>query len=155
MRHTRFLPSRILQTEPQKVHIGRRVYDSQRTVDVECIYSWLTVEPLRQHTLKDISRCDVLLRLLHRLQEGSFRGPCFELQLSLGSLLPNNGQCARKALLKPIEPPHRTLVRSLASLARQVGGHHQVDLFLHMVERQHLIEEHQASVGNSELILRG
>ena len=37
-------------------------------------------------------------------------------------------------------------------LARQIGGDDKVDLLLDVVEGEHLVEEHQAGVGNAQLV---
>ena len=62
----------------------------------------------------------------------------------------------RKSLCEPsfylVESADGALVGSFARLACEVGGYDQVNFFLHVVEGQDLIEEHQAGVGNAELV---
>ena len=64
------------------------------------------------------------------------------------------GNARGKPLLQRIQPSNRPFVRPLTSPPRQVGCGNQVNLLLHMVERQHLVEEHQAGIRNTQLIRR-
>ena len=143
-----------LHAESQKVHIRRRVHDPQRAIDLKRIDARLTVEALREHALEDIARGDILLRLRHGLQERRLRGSRRQLQLSGNPFATQRRQSARQPLFQLVQPLHRALVGPFPLLACQVGRHHQVDLLLHMIEGDHLVEEHQAGVRRAQLVLR-
>ena len=72
-------------------------------------------------------------------------------------LLAGLGQRAGKALFEALEALERTRVgdrRGVAGslLSRKVGGDDEVDLLLDVVECEHLVEEHEAGVGDAEFV---
>src|ERR1700733_5034517 len=148
-----FSPSQILQPKPQKIHIRRRINNPQRPINLKRIHSRHTIEPLRQHTLKNISRSNVLLRPLHRFQKSRLRSPRRNLQLPMRLLLPSHRQSPCQLLFQTLEPPPRPLISSLPPPPPQIRRHNQMNLFLHMIERKHLIKKHQAGIRYAQLIL--
>ena len=62
------------------------------------------------------------------------------------------GQRPRQPLLQLCQPGHGIGIGIARFAARYIGGNHQPDLLTHMIEGQHLVEEEQACVGNSQLV---
>ena len=71
-------------------HVGARVDDAQRPVDLEGVHPGPALETLAEHDLERVARCDVLLALPHRrlgplavelenelIQQRTDRVPCF------------------------------------------------------------------------------
>ena len=74
------------------------------------------------------------------------------LELALGFVLGQMGQRLCEALFEPVEA-RDGFVEGVGRLAAgYVGGRHQPDLLAHVVEGQHLVEEEQACVGNSQFV---
>ena len=53
----------------KKINIGRRIYLPQRAIEIERRNAWNEVEPLREHNLENIARCNVLLASLYAAHE--------------------------------------------------------------------------------------
>ena len=61
--------SPVLEPEAQEVHVGRRIDDAQRAVDLEGVDAGGAVEALREHALEDVAGGDVLLGRFDRAEE--------------------------------------------------------------------------------------
>src|ERR1700758_2940251 len=82
-----FSPTRsAVHTQPQKVHIGRRVDDAQRAIDGEGIVAGVDIETLRDDGLKDVTSGDVLPGLLNGAQVVSFSGALLHCEGARGAL---------------------------------------------------------------------
>ena len=58
-----------------------------------------------------------------------------------------------EAFFQSAKAPQSVVVCLSRRNQRHVRRHDEPDLFAHMIERQHFVEEHQASVGKAEFIL--
>ncbi len=118
----------------------------QRAVDRERIHADVGRETLRQHDLVDVARRDVLLRLPDDRFERRLREVRRQRQ-RLGGLGPRQRQRAFELAFEEIDLRARELVEAaqffVAGDAR-VGD--QQDAVLHVIERQHRVEQHEAGV---------
>ena len=129
-----------------EIHVGRRVHVAQRAVDRERVGAHLGLEALRQHHLVDVAGGDVLLRCAHLCLEMFTREVRGELQLVAVRLL-RHRQVALEFALEEPDLRHRELVERLEIV---VGSDARVrddqDAVLHVVERQHGVEQHEPRI---------
>ena len=152
--HLRRRPDDSESAHAHEVHVGRRVHVAQRAIHREGIGRDVRLEALREDRLIDIPRRDVLLDGAHAGFERlarlvgphvrrravnlfRLRQPAFELALQKLNL------CARKLVQR-----FEVLVRCYS----RVGD--DEDAVLHVIERQHRIEQHEPRIVFGPLFAR-
>ena len=115
----------------------------QRAIDRERVGGDLGFEPLRQHHLIDIAGRDVFLRGLHHLEEALARHVRRHLD-ALARLRMRMRQIAAQLALEEIDLRARELIQRLEIVVRRNARvRDDQDAMLHVVEREHRIEDHE------------
>ena len=143
------------QPHPQEIHVRRRIHNPQRAINRKRIHPGIHIEPLRQHSLKNVSRSDIVLDPLHPGQIIFLARTRFQLQLAARAVASwFFGQRLGQATLQIMQPADGICVGRLRLVPLQIRRRHQQNLLLHVVERQYRVEEHQARLRHAQLVFR-
>ena len=116
---------------------------AERAIDRERIGGDLRLEPLREHDLIDIAGGDVLLRGLHHLEKALARHVRRHLD-ALARLRMRMRQIAAQLALEELDLRARELIQRLEIVVgRDARVRDDQDPMLHVIERQHRVEDHE------------
>ena len=138
--------------EAEEVHIRRRIDDAQGAVDGEGVDAGLEVEALGENDLEDVAGGDVFLRLLDGSEERGLLRARGEAEFAGGFLRAEFRQRLGEALFEAVETAERVGVSGLGFVAAEIGGDDEQDLLLDVVEGEDLVEEHEAGVGELQVV---
>ncbi len=138
--------------EAQEVHIRRGVDDAQGAVDGEGVDARLEIEALGEDDLEDVAGGDVLLGAFDGFEERAPARAGREAEFAGGLLRAEFRQRLGQTLLEAVETAERVDVGGLGLVAAQVRGDDEQDLLLDVVEGEDLVEEHQAGVGEAQVV---
>ena len=131
-----------------KYHVGRRVDVAQRAIDRERVRRHLGLEALRQHHLEDVAGRDVGLCGAHRLLELGLRRVGAHLEAA-GRRRVGLGELPAELPLEEAGLGPRQRIGDLERVGLRAvhpGVGDNQDAVLHVVEREHGVEEHEPGV---------
>src|ERR1700674_874353 len=156
--HLRGRTQNAVPAHAQKVQVWRRIYLTQRAVQVKGLNVGLEIQTLREHNLEDISSGDVLLAALHATKKVLSASAGMNIKLAGTSphgLAPERwAQPSRQFLFEARDVPNRAFIRGPRTPAGDIGCGYDVNLMAKMVKRQKPVEEHKVGIRKREIILR-